>query len=215
VTGTAEARRRTAVLISGRGSNMAALLEAARAEDYPADIVLVVSNLPDAPGLARAKAAGVTTKIIDHRPFGRDREAFERELDRELKSHQVELVCLAGFMRRLTPWFVARWEGKVLNIHPSLLPAFKGLSTHERALAQCVKLHGASVHFVTAGLDEGPVIAQSAVPVLPDDTVEALASRVLDVEGPLYVASLRFVASGEARLEDGKTVFGSGACASR
>ncbi|MBV8962612.1 MAG: phosphoribosylglycinamide formyltransferase [Hyphomicrobiales bacterium] len=180
---------------------MAALIEAARASDFPARIVLVISNVPDAPGLARAKAESVATKTIDHRFFGKNREAFEQALDQELDAHGIELVCLAGFMRRLTPWFVARWEGRLLNIHPSLLPAFKGLDTHARALAEGVKLHGASVHFVTAGLDEGPVIAQSAVPVLQGDTAEVLASRVLDVEGPLYAASLRFVASGEAKLE--------------
>ena len=198
--GAGEPRKRTAILISGRGTNMAALIEAARASDFPARIVLVISNVPDAPGLARAKAESVATKTIDHRFFGKNREAFEQALDQELDAHGIELVCLAGFMRRLTPWFVARWEGRLLNIHPSLLPAFKGLDTHARALAEGVKLHGASVHFVTAGLDEGPVIAQSAVPVLQGDTAEVLASRVLDVEGPLYAASLRFVASGEAKL---------------
>ena len=199
--GAGEPRKRTAILISGRGTNMAALIEAARASDFPARIVLVISNVPDAPGLARAKAESVATKTIVHRFFGKNREAFEQALDQELDAHGIELVCLAGFMRRLTPWFVARWEGRLLNIHPSLLPAFKGLDTHARALAEGVKLHGASVHFVTAGLDEGPVIAQSAVPVLQGDTAEVLASRVLDVEGPLYAASLRFVASGEAKLE--------------
>jgi phosphoribosylglycinamide formyltransferase-1 len=205
VTSATKVRGKTAILISGRGSNMAALVEAAHAVDYPARIVLVISNVPDAPGLARAKAAGVATKVIDHRPFGKDREAFERALDAEMHSYAVELVCLAGFMRRLTPWLVARWQGRILNIHPALLPAFKGLHTHERALAAGVKLHGASVHFVTDELDGGPVIAQSAVPVRPGDTVEALAQRVLDVEGPLYAAALRFVASGEARLH-GATV---------
>ncbi len=209
MTGTVAPRKRTAILISGRGTNMAALIEAASGAEYPAEIILVVSNVPDAPGLTRAQAAGVATKLIDHRAFAKDREAFERSLDGELSAHRIELVCLAGFMRRLTPWFVARWEGKLLNIHPSLLPAFTGLRTHARALAEGVKLHGASVHFVTEELDEGPVIAQSAVPVLPGDTEEALASRVLDVEGPLYVASLRFVASGEARLEAGSVTFGN------
>ena len=188
---------------------MAALIEAARSADYPAEIALVLSNVPGVPGLARAETSGVATKLVDHRHFGKDREAFERALERELSAHGVELVCLAGFMRRLTPWFVARWEGKLLNIHPSLLPAFKGLHTHARALAEGVKLHGASVHFVTEGVDEGPVIAQSAVPVFAGDTQEALASRVLDVEGPLYAASLRFVASGEARLEGGCVTFGN------
>ena len=207
MTGTTVPRKRTAILISGRGTNMAALIEATRGADYPAEIVLVISNVPGVPGLARAQASGVAAKLIDHRPFGKDREAHERALDRELTAHRAELVCLAGFMRRLTPWFVARWEGKLLNIHPSLLPAFKGLDTHARALAEGVRLHGASVHFVTEGLDEGPVISQSAVPVLQGDTAEALASRVLDVEGPLYAASLRFVASGEAKLEDGTVRF--------
>jgi phosphoribosylglycinamide formyltransferase-1 len=204
-------RRRTAILISGRGTNMAALVATARASDYPARIVLVISNVPDAPGLALAKSADVATKIIDHRDFGNNRGAFERAIDMALREHSVELVCLAGFMRRLTPWFVARWEGRTLNIHPSLLPAFKGLNTHARALAARSKLHGASVHFVTAGLDEGPVIAQSAVPVLPGDTPQALARRVLDVEGPLYAAALRFVASGEVRLQGAKVCFVSGA----
>ncbi|MBV8763793.1 MAG: phosphoribosylglycinamide formyltransferase [Hyphomicrobiales bacterium] len=201
-------RKRTSVLISGRGTNMAALIEAARGADYPAEIVLVISNIRDAPGLARAASFKIPTKLIEHRPFGKDREGFEQALDCELAAHGVELVCLAGFMRRLTPWFVRRWEGRLLNIHPSLLPAFKGLHTHSRALAEAARLHGASVHFVTEGVDEGPVIAQSAVPVLPGDTEEVLAARVLDVEGPLYVASLRFVASGEARLESGRVTFG-------
>ena len=202
-------RKRTGILISGRGTNMAALIEAARQADYPAEIALVISNVPDVPGLARAASLGVPTKLIEHRHFGKDRQAFECALDGELTARAVELVCLAGFMRLLTPWFVRRWEGKLLNIHPSLLPAFKGLHTHARALAEGARLHGASVHFVTEGVDEGPVIAQSAVPVLPGDTEEVLASRVLDVEGPLYVASLRFVASGEARLESDSVTFGS------
>jgi phosphoribosylglycinamide formyltransferase 1 len=194
-----------AVLISGRGSNMAALIEAARGAEYPARIALVISNVPDAQGIVRAQAAGVATATIDHRGFNKDREAFERAVDAELRAHGVELLCLAGFLRRLTPWFVRRWAGRLLNIHPALLPQYKGLHTHERALADGVRLHGASVHFVTEGLDEGPVIAQSAVPVLAGDTAEALAARVLDVEGPLYTAALAFVASGEARL-DGDTV---------
>ncbi len=201
-------RKPTAVLISGRGSNMAALLDAARAADYPARVVLVISNVPDAAGLARAEAAGIPTKVVNHRNFGKDRQAFEQTIDAELRAHAVSLICLAGFLRRLTPWFVARWQGQILNIHPSLLPQFKGLHTHERALAEGVALHGASVHFVTEGLDEGPVIAQTAVPVLDSDTAETLAARVLDVEGPLYAATLRFVASGEAHLAGKEVVFG-------
>jgi phosphoribosylglycinamide formyltransferase 1 len=193
-------KKRVAILISGRGSNMMALIEAAKAHDYPAEIALVVSNRPEAQGLARAHEQGVATAIVDHTAFGGDRESFERALDGELQTHRIELVCLAGFMRRLTPAIVGRWRGRMLNIHPSLLPSFKGLHTHERALAEGAKLHGASVHFVTEGLDEGPVIAQAAVPILATDTPETLAVRVLEIEGPLYVAALRFVASGEARL---------------
>jgi phosphoribosylglycinamide formyltransferase-1 len=208
VTADRPDRKPAAILISGRGSNMAALIEAARAADYPARVVLVISNVPDAPGLARAEAAGTPTKVVNHRNFGKDRQAFEQAIDAELRAHAVGLICLAGFMRRLTPWFVARWQGQILNIHPSLLPQFKGLHTHERALAEGVELHGASVHFVTEGLDEGPVIAQTAVPVLGSDTAETLAARVLDVEGPLYAAALRFVASGEARLAGKEVVFG-------
>ena len=209
MTRSAAQRRRTAILISGRGSNMAALIEATHGDDYPAQIVLVISNIAGAAGLARAEAAGIPTKLVEHRAFGKDREAFERAIDAELRRQEVELVCLAGFLRRLTPWFVARWQRRILNIHPALLPQFKGLDTHRRAIAEGVKLHGASVHFVTEVLDEGPVIAQSAVPVLPGDTPEVLAARVLDVEGPLYAASLHFVASGEARLAGAEVVFGA------
>ena len=200
-------RRATAILISGRGRNMTALIEAARADDYPAEIVLVVSNMPDAPGLERAEVAGIAKRIIDHRPFGKDRRGFEEAIEAELAEHGADLVCLAGFMRRLSPWFVARRKGRILNIHPSLLPRFKGLRTHERALAEGAKLHGASVHFVTEGLDEGPVIAQTAVPVCACDTPETLAARVLEIEGPLYVAALRFVAGGEARLAGKEVAF--------
>jgi len=180
---------------------MAALIEAAQAPDYPVRVVLVISNRAEAPGLRRAMEAGIATEVIDHRVFGRDREAFDRAVDEELRRHGAELICLAGFMRVLTPWLVARWRGRMLNIHPSLLPAYKGLRTHERALADHAKLHGATVHFVSEGVDEGPVVAQSAVPVRKHDTVNDLAARVLAVEGPLYAAALRFVASGEAWLE--------------
>jgi phosphoribosylglycinamide formyltransferase-1 len=209
VTAKATHKTPTAVLISGRGSNMAALIEAAQSAEYPARIALVISNVPEAQGILRAQQAGVATKIIDHRGFNKDREAFERAVDAELRGHGVELLCLAGFLRRLTPWFVTRWAGRIINIHPALLPLYKGLHTHERALADGAKLHGASVHFVTEELDEGPVIAQSAVPVLAGDTPETLAARVLEVEGPLYAAALAFVASGDARLEDGKLRFGT------
>jgi phosphoribosylglycinamide formyltransferase-1 len=187
---------------------MAALIAAAKAADYPARIVLVISNVPEAPGIARAKASGIAASTIDHRIFGKDRLAFEQAVDAELRAHGVELVCLAGFMRRLTSWLVERWQGRMLNIHPSLLPLHKGLHTHERALAEGARLHGASVHFVTEGLDEGPVIAQSATPVLASDTPDTLAARVLEIEGPLYAAALRFVASGEARLVEGEVRIG-------
>src|ERR1700691_5879155 len=158
-------KKRVAILISGRGSNMTALIEAAKADDYPAEITLVVSNRPDAPGLARARAAGIATTVVDHLPFGEDREAFERALDRELRAQRIDLVCLAGFMRLLTPWFVARWSGRMLNIHPSLLPEFKGLHTHRRALEAGAKRHGATVHFVVPEMDAGPIVMQDWVAV--------------------------------------------------
>jgi phosphoribosylglycinamide formyltransferase 1 len=191
-------KKRVAVLISGRGSNMAALIEAAKAKDYPAEIVLVVSNRPEAAGLVSARAASVATAIVDHTLFGEDRAAFERALDAELQAHRVDLVCLAGFMRLLTPWFVARWSGRMLNIHPALLPQFKGLDTHRRALAAGVKRHGATVHFVVAETDSGPIVAQDWVPVLEGDTEETLARRVLEVEHRIYPQALRALAEGRA-----------------
>jgi phosphoribosylglycinamide formyltransferase 1 len=191
-------KKRVAVLISGRGSNMMALIEAAKAKDYPAQIVLVLSNLPDAVGLARARDANIATVVIDHRPFGEDREAFERALDDELRRHRADLVCLAGFMRLLTPWFIGRWRGRLLNIHPALLPHFKGLHTHRRALEAGVELHGATVHFVVEETDSGPVIAQQSVPVRQGDNEETLAARVLQVEHRLYPEALRMVAEGRA-----------------
>jgi phosphoribosylglycinamide formyltransferase-1 len=193
-------KKRVAVLISGRGSNMSALIEAAKAADYPAEIVLVVSNRPDASGLERAREAGIATAIVDHRPFGEDREAFEHTLDAQLGMHQIDLVCLAGFMRLLTPSFVGRWSGRMLNIHPALLPQFKGLHTHRRALAAGVKRHGATVHFVVPEMDSGPIIAQDSVPVFENDTEETLARRVLEVEHRLYPQALRLVAEGRAPL---------------
>jgi phosphoribosylglycinamide formyltransferase 1 len=191
-------KKRVAVLISGRGSNMGALVEAAKAEDYPAEIVLVVSNKPDASGLPRAREAGVATALIDHRPFGEDREAFERALDAALAAHRIDIVCLAGFMRLLTPWFVTRWSGRLLNIHPALLPQFKGLHTHRRALEAGVIRHGATVHFVGAEMDSGPIVAQDWVPVVEGDTEATLAERVLQVEHRLYPRALRMVAEGRA-----------------
>jgi phosphoribosylglycinamide formyltransferase-1 len=187
-------RKRVAVLISGRGSNMASLIEAAKAPDYPAEIALVLSNRPDAAGLAFARSAGIATAIVDHTRFGKDREAFEHELQAVLEANRIELVCLAGFMRLLTPGFVSRWAGRMLNIHPALLPAFKGLHTHERALAAGVKTHGATVHFVVPEMDSGPIVVQGEVPVLADDTAETLAARVLAVEHRIYPDALRRVA---------------------
>lgn len=204
-------RKRVAILISGRGSNMAALISAAADPDYPAEIALVVSNRPDAAGLARAKAARIGTLVIDHKTFGKDREAFERALDAELASHRIDIVCLAGFMRLFTSWFVTRWRERMINIHPALLPAFKGLDTHERALAAGVKVHGASVHFVVPEMDSGPIIVQSAVPVRDDDTPDTLAARVLVAEHRIYPLALRWLAENRLSVVDGRcNVAGAG-----
>jgi formyltetrahydrofolate-dependent phosphoribosylglycinamide formyltransferase len=188
-------RRRTAVLISGRGSNLAALLAAAKDPPYPAEIALVVSNVPGAGGLALAEAGGVATVTIDHKSF-HDRAAHEAAILDVLEAAEIELVCLAGYMRKLTPLLVGRYAGRMLNIHPSLLPAFPGLHTHERALAAGAKLHGCTVHLVTEGLDEGPIVAQAVVPVLPDDTADTLAARVLVQEHIIYPRALALLASG-------------------
>jgi phosphoribosylglycinamide formyltransferase-1 len=189
-------RRRTAILISGRGSNMAALIAAANDPAYPAEIVLVVSNRPDAAGLVLARDAGAVVTAIDHRPFKGNRDAHEAAIDAALRDAGVEIVCLAGYMRLLTPRLVDAWQGRMLNIHPSLLPAFPGLDTHARALAAGVKLHGCTVHLVTQTMDEGPILAQAAVPVLPGDTADRLAQRVLAQEHVLYPLALRLFASG-------------------
>ena len=195
MSAAAPAKKRVAVLISGRGSNMAALIEAAKAPDYPAEIVLVLSNVPGAAGLATAAANGITTATVDHKAFNRNREAFEQAMQAELERHRVDIVCLAGFMRILTPWFVGQWEGRMINIHPALLPAYKGLDTHARALADGAREHGATVHFVTPGMDEGETILQEAVPVLPGDTPETLGRRVLEVEHRIYPQALRMIAT--------------------
>jgi phosphoribosylglycinamide formyltransferase-1 len=195
-------KKRVAVLISGRGSNMASLVEAAKSPDYPAEIVLVVSNRPEAAGLVHARTAGIATVVVDHATFGKDREAFEHKLQAVLDTHRVDLVCLAGFMRLLTPWFVGRWIGRLINVHPALLPAFKGLNTHARALAAGAKVHGATVHFVVPEMDSGPIIAQAEVPVRDGDTPDTLAARVLAVEHRIYPDALRRVAEGRARIDD-------------
>jgi phosphoribosylglycinamide formyltransferase 1 len=193
------ARKRVAILISGRGSNMVALIEAANDPAYPAEIVVVISNDPTAEGLKRAAASGIRTAVVDHKQFGKDREAFEHALQAELETYRIELVCLAGFMRLLTPWFVRQWDGRLINIHPALLPAFKGLDTHARALAAGAKEHGATVHFVVPEMDSGLIIVQAAVPVESGDTEATLAARVLAVEHRIYPEALRMVAEGRVQ----------------
>src|SRR6476620_2945521 len=193
-------RKRVAILISGRGSNMAALIEAAKAPDYPAEMALVVSNVPDAAGLARARAAGITTITLDHKASGKDRAAFEAAWQKILEEHRIDLICLAGFMRLFTAGFVGRWSGRMLNIHPSLLPLFPGLDPHGQALRAGVKISGATVHFVIPETDAGPIIAQAAVPVREDDDVDTLAARVLAAEHRLYPQALALVAAGRVRI---------------
>ena len=188
-------RARVAVLISGRGSNMEALIAAARDPDYPAEIALVLSNRPEAAGLRSAKAAGVAVAAVDHKIHA-GREDFERSMQAMLEIHRIDLICMAGFMRIVTPWFIGQWQGRMINIHPALLPAFRGLHTHERALAEGVKIHGCTVHFVVPAMDEGPILAQAAVPVLDGDTADSLARRVLVQEHALYPAALARVARG-------------------
>lgn len=192
-------KKRVAILISGRGSNMRALIEAAKASDYPASIVGVLSNDPAAPGLAFAASEGIPTAVVAHRSYT-DKAAFEAAMDLALASWQPDIVALAGFMRLLSADFCTRWAGRLINIHPSLLPKHKGLHTHEQALADGSTEHGCTVHFVTPGMDEGPTIAQARVPVLPGDTAEALAARVLVEEHKLYPRALAMLARGEAAL---------------
>jgi phosphoribosylglycinamide formyltransferase-1 len=200
------AKLKTGALISGRGSNLQALLDAAARPDFPAEIALVISNQADAFGLERARRAGVPTAIVDHRPFGKDRVAFEAKLIAALEEAGVRFVCLAGFMRLLTPTFTKHWHDRLINIHPSLLPAFKGLDTHERALAAGVRLHGCTVHFVRPEMDDGPVILQAAVPVLPADTPATLAARVLEQEHRIYPEALRLAGEGRLRVMDERVV---------
>ncbi|WP_018996163.1 phosphoribosylglycinamide formyltransferase [Hirschia maritima] len=190
-------RKRIAIFISGTGSNMDALLDACDEDGYPAAPILVLSNKASAKGLEKAKARGVTTAVVDHKEFGKDREAFERAIQVELEKHDIEFIALAGFMRVLTPWFIEKWQGRMINIHPSLLPSFPGLHTHQRAIDAKCRLHGCSVHYVTAGVDEGPIIGQAAVPVFPDDTPDTLAARVLVAEHKLYGACLEAAVLGD------------------
>ena len=194
-------KRRVAILISGRGSNMAALIKAASAADFPAEISLVISNKADALGLERAKASGVTTLVIESKPFGKDRAGFEKVLQAALDQHGIELICLGGFMRLFTAEFTKAWYGRMLNIHPSLLPSFPGLDPHGQALRAGVKLSGATVHFVIPETDAGPIVMQGAVTVVDDDTPETLAARVIQIEHRIYPEALRLLASGKIRLE--------------
>jgi phosphoribosylglycinamide formyltransferase-1 len=195
-----ERKKRVGILISGRGSNMVSLIGAAREAGYPAEIACVISNRPDAAGLAKASGEGIPSRAIDHKRFS-SREAFEAELDKVLRDSGVELVACAGFMRMMTAGFVEGWRDKMLNIHPSLLPSYKGLDTHARALADGVKIAGCTVHVVRPELDSGPIIAQAAVPVLDDDTDETLGARVLATEHLLYPHALALFASGQAIVE--------------
>ncbi len=201
-------KARTAILVSGRGSNMRALATAATAADFPADIAVVLSNDPQAPGLRWAEAAGLGALAISHRGFP-TREAFDAAVDHELRERRIDLLCLAGFMRLLSDWFVNRWAGRMINVHPSLLPSFRGLDTHARALAAGVKIHGCTVHYVVPEVDAGPIIAQAAVPVLDHDTPDTLAARVLIEEHRIYPRALELVASGKVRLV-GSRVLGAG-----
>lgn len=193
------AKMKVAVLISGRGSNLQALLDACADEAFPAEIVAVISNKAGAQGLERARKAGVAASFIDHTLY-EEREAFEKDLDARLKETGAQLIALAGFMRILTPWFVERWKDRLINIHPSLLPAFRGVHTHERALEQGVRIHGATVHYVRPDMDDGPIIGQAAVPVLPSDDADTLSARVLEAEHRLYPACLKLIAEGKARV---------------
>lgn len=200
------ARRRVAVLISGRGSNMASLIEAAQDPAYPAQIALVLSNRPDAAGLTRAAEAGIATQVVDHTTFP-DRAGFDAAVGQALKTHAIDLVCLAGFMRIFTDAFVTGWQGRMLNVHPSLLPAFKGLHPHAQALTAGVRIHGCTVHYVVPELDSGPIVAQAAVPVEAADDEASLSARVLAEEHRLYPLGLRLVVEGAARLDADRTVF--------
>jgi phosphoribosylglycinamide formyltransferase-1 len=199
-------RVRTAVLLSGRGSNLKSLIAACAEKDFPAQIVLVISNVEGAGGLDIARGAGIATKVIPHKPFP-SREVFDAEIDTALREANVSLICEAGFMRIHSEWFVKRWEGRILNIHPSLLPSFKGVRVHEQALEAGVCVSGATVHFLMPELDSGPIVAQQAVPVLSSDTPETLAARILEAEHKLYPEALRLVAEGRVQLKNNRAVF--------
>ena len=203
-------KKRVGILISGRGSNMMSLIAATRAPDYPAEIACVLSNRPDAQGLFKAAGEGLPTRAIDHKSFG-SREGFEAELDAALRGFEVDIVACAGFMRLMTSEFVERWRDRMLNIHPSLLPAFKGLDTHARSIAAGVKLTGCTVHIVRPEVDSGPIIAQAAVPVLDTDTADSLGARVLEAEHLLYPHALSLFASGAITVSGERTILAQGA----
>src|ERR1700742_1393075 len=207
-------KRRVAILISGRGSNMAALIEAASEKDFPAEIAVVISNRADAGGLAKAKASGVPTVTIESKPFGKDRAAFEARLQAALDDHRIDLICLGGFMRLFTAGFVQAWYGKMLNIHPSLLPSFPGLDPHAQALHAGVKVSGATVHFVTPETDAGPIVMQGVVTVRDGDTPETLSARILTIEHRIYPDALRLLASGRLRLDGAICRLDGDACSS-
>ncbi len=200
------ARKRVAALISGRGSNLSALLQAAMAPDYPAELVLTISNRADAKGLESSEKLNVPTAVISQTDFA-SREDHDAAIDTALREAKADIVCLAGYMRLLTPQFVKKWQGRMINIHPALLPSFKGLNTHARALAAGVRIHGCTVHFVTANMDEGPIIMQAAVPVVAGDTEKTLAARVLAAEHMIYPRALALLARGGVRMTGGHSVF--------
>jgi len=199
-------KKRVAILISGRGSNMRSLMAAASAPDFPVEIALVISNIGSAAGIQFAADAGIATEIVPHKAY-ESREAFDRAVSAHLEEAKIDIVCLAGFMRILSDWFASRWQGRMINIHPSLLPLFKGTHVHEQALQAGVRVSGCTVHFVVPELDAGPIIAQATVPVKSDDTPETLAARVLVEEHKLYPAALKLLAEGKVRLEAGRAVF--------
>jgi len=200
--------KRVAVLISGRGSNMRSLIAAAASADFPAKIVLVIANVVSAEGLRVAAEAGIATQVIPHKAY-QSREDFDHAVNGVLEGAGIDIICLAGFMRILSDWFAQRWQGRLINIHPSLLPLFKGVHVHEQALQAGVRVSGCTVHFVVPELDAGPIIAQATVPVAIDDTPDTLAARVLGEEHKLYPAALKMLAEGKVRLEDGRAVFTS------
>lgn len=199
-------RLKLGVLVSGRGSNLQALIDACANPDFPAEIALVMSNKADAFGLERAAGAGIPTSVISHRDFPGDKRAFEEAMDARLRDAGVETVCLAGFMRLLSPWFVQSWHDRLINIHPSLLPSFKGLDTHERAIEAGVRFHGCTVHYVRAEMDAGPILVQAAVPVLQGDDAHSLGDRVLESEHRIYPLAVRLIAEGRARVEGDRVV---------